>query len=174
MNPATETKLRRIERFSSLLRGVCAALTVPTAALSLFLAGAVWLSRNGHLQYLDQSIAMDDLTNAGRVIVSALALASGAVVITALVQLRRLLGNYARREIFTADSARQLRNFGVSCMLWGILKVGWAFLPLVTLSHGAQPVRLQSDTIMIGLALVLLSWFAEMAAELREENDLTI
>ena len=101
-------------------------------------------------------------------------LITGAVGIKALYHLRRLLDNYSRREIFTADSARQLRNFGVSCMLWGIVKLAWAFLPLLALANRGVPVRVSGDTFMIGFVIVLLSWFAEMAASIREENDLTI
>lgn len=174
MNPQIETKLRRIERISSVLRGVCAALIVPVGVLACFTLTAVWFTQGARLEYFGQSFAIADLTAAGRVMVSVLALASGAVVIKALVHLRGLLGNYARREIFTADSARQLRNFGVSCMLWGLLKLGWAFLPLMAFAQRHDPIRVEGDALMIGFVIVLLSWFAEMAAELREENDLTI
>jgi hypothetical protein len=173
-NPEIEIKLRRIQRISSICRTICAALTVLFGVLTLLVIGAAFVSTDGKIDYFGQSIALADLTPRGRVILAVVALASGAVVIKALYHLRRLLGNYSRREIFTADSARQLRNFGASCMLWGIMKLAWAFLPLMVLAQRQQPVRVTGDAFTIGFIIVLLSWFAEMAATLREENDLTI
>ncbi len=173
-NPEIECKLRRIERISDFARVICGILIVPAGLLALVVAGSVFLSIDANLTYSDQSVAVADLSAAGRVMVAVLALASGTVQIKALIHLRGLLGNYARREIFTADSARQLRNFGVSCMMWALLKLGWGFLPLFAFTHREQPVQLSGDTFVIGFIIVLLSWFAEMAATLREENDLTI
>jgi hypothetical protein len=109
--------------------------------------------------------------------VAVLVLLSGAAVWKALAHLRRLLDNYSRREIFTADSARQIRSFGISCMLWVIVKVAWAFVPLLVLSNRPASVVLTSDPLAVGFVgavIVVISWFAEMATTLREENDLTI
>lgn len=173
-NPEIETKLRRIERISSISRTICSALTVPVGILALVATGAAFISHDSTVDYFGQTVALGDLTPGGRVILAVVILVTGAVAIKALWHLRHLLGNYSRREIFTADSARQLRNFGVSCMLWGIVKFAWAFLPLMVLVQRQQPIRVSGDTFMIGFVIVLLSWFAEMAATLREENDLTI
>jgi hypothetical protein len=173
-NPEIETKLRRIERISSISRTICSALTVAVGIFALVATGAAFVSHDSKIDYLGQTIALGDLTTGGRVILATVILVTGAVAIKALFHLRNLLGNYSRREIFTADSARQLRNFGVSCMLWGIVKFAWAFLPLMALVQRQQPIRVSGDTFMIGFVIVLLSWFAEMAATLREENDLTI
>lgn len=173
-NPAIETKIRRIERISSISRTICSALTVPVGILAVVATGAAFMSHDSKVDYFGQTVALGDLTASGRVILAAVILATGAVAIKALWHLRQLLGNYSRREIFTSDSARQLRNFGVSCMLWGIVKIAWAFLPLMVFVERQQPIRISGDTFIIGFVIVLLSWFAEMAAELRAENDLTI
>lgn len=172
-NPDIESKLRRIERYSSLIRAIASAIIVPIAILVLVVCASPFVSHS-QLTYFGVKLPVSELTATGRVILSGLALVSGAVVITALVHLRRLMDNYSRREIFTADSARQLRKLGVSCMVWGVVKAAWGFMPLLVLAQRGQPVRIESDTIMIGFVIVLLSWFAEMAAELRAEADLTI
>jgi hypothetical protein len=173
-NPVIETKLRRIERVSTILRAVCGALIVPTVVLTVAVVVMSFISADANLSYYGQTIPMKDLSGSGRVIVALLALASGAIGVKALWHLRRLAHNYSRREIFTADSARQLRSFGISCMLWGIAKVAWAFLPLMAFTHRGQPVHVSGDTFVLGCIIVLLSWFAEMAASIREENELTI
>ena len=79
-----------------------------------------------------------------------------------------------RREIFTTDSARQIRQFGICCMLWGLVKVAWAFLPLLITAHRLSAYSTSIDPILIGAVIVGTSWIAEMAAALREENELTI
>jgi hypothetical protein len=84
------------------------------------------------------------------------------------------MDNYSRREIFTAGSAQQIRRFGVTCILWGALKVAWAFLPLALLKDPPRSFVVSVDALVIGAVVVGISWFAEMATNLREENDLTI
>jgi hypothetical protein len=174
MNPQTESKISRIEKYSARLRVFCTALLVPAAVLPVALAVAAFVVHGSTINYFGQTIPLADLTTGGRAALAILSLLSGVVLVKALLHLRRLLCNYAKREIFTADSARQVRHFGESCMLWGLLKIAWAFLPLMVRGQSVSSIQLSGDTILLGGIIVVLSWFAEMAAELREENELTI
>jgi hypothetical protein len=174
MNPQLETKLRRIERISVLLRGGCTTLLAVVAILALAAAVSAIAGRLTSVTFNGQSIALADLTSRARVIVAILTLATGAVIAKALLNLRRLLGNYSRREVFTADSVGQIRRFGISCILWGAIKALWAFLPTLLLQRPPASVGSTVDAAVIGVIIVALSWFAEMATTLREENDLTI
>ena len=46
-----------------------------------------------------------------------------------------LLGNYSRNEIFTSSSASLIRRWGFACILWGIMKFLFIFLPGVVPSQ---------------------------------------
>lgn len=175
MNPHLESKFRRIEKMSVFLRAFCTALLVVVAAATAMAVAAICLSRGStNLTFFSQSIAVADLTARSRLILGAVMVFTGAVMIKSLVHLRRLLGNYSRREIFTAGSAGEIRQFGIGCMLWGGVKILWAFLPVILQTSPTRTVAITIDTIAIGGVIVVISWIAEMAASLREENDLTI
>jgi hypothetical protein len=174
MNALTETKLRKIERASALLRAACSGLFALVLIVAVVATIAVVAGRATSVNYYSQSIAIAELGLRSRLVLAATGVGTLGVFLKALYHLRRLLGNYSRREIFTADSARQIRQFGVSCILWGLIKVIWAFLPLVVATNSPRSVGLTIDSIIIGAVIVGISWFAEMAAALREENDLTI
>ena len=94
-----------------------------------------------------------------------------------LYHLYRLLGNYSRGEIFTKGSAEQIRQWGLAWTLLGVVKFAIRFLPRVVsipsnmpLSEGLDGL----DEVVSGLIIVAISWFMEMAAEMREENELTV
>jgi hypothetical protein len=174
MNTHTEIKLRKIERASTLLRAVCSGLFALVVIVALVATAAVIAGRATSVNYYSQTIVIAELGLRSRLMLAAVGVATALVFLKALYHLRRLLGNYSRREIFTADSAGQIRQFGVSCMLWGLIKVIWAFLPLVVSTNPPHSFGLTIDSIIIGAVIVGISWFAEMATALREENDLTI
>ena len=98
----------------------------------------------------------------------------GAVLVKCIFHLHRLLDNYSRAEIFTAGSARQIRQLGITCILWGGLNFVFAFLPLVISAHSPRSYEGNVQSVAIGLIILVISWFMEMAAELHEENELTI
>ncbi|HWA28402.1 MAG TPA: hypothetical protein VG734_22320 [Lacunisphaera sp.] len=174
MNPSNETRLRKIERASTLIRTAISALYVPVAIITVASTVAVVAGWSAHISYEGQVFIPSALPLSSRLILALAVLAAGAVAAKGLFHLRRLAGNYTRREIFTTDSARQIRDFGVSCMLWGVVKVVWAFLPLLVSVHRMSVYSTSIDPILMGAVIVGISWFAEMAAALREENELTI
>lgn len=174
MNKNTENKIRRIERASLVLRAVCTGLFIAVVVLAVAGTVSVLTGRATSVSYYSGSFDISELALAARLVVAALGIATAAVFLKALFHLRRLATNYARRDIFTGDSARQIRQFGVSCILWGVVKIVWAFLPLAISANPAAPTALTIDSILIGAVIVGISWFAEMATLLREENDLTI
>lgn len=174
MNPHTELKLRRLERASVILRAVCTGLFALVVVVAVVAAVAIAAGRATSVVYYSQSFAIAELGLGSRLILAATGVVTAFVMLKALHHLRRLLGNYSRREIFTTDSARQIRQFGVSCMLWGLMKAVWAFLPLVVSTTPPSSFGLTIDSVVIGAVIVGISWFAEMATALREENDLTI
>lgn len=174
MSTKTELKLEQIQRISALLRTACTGLLaligiVAGVAVIAILAGRATSINNG-----SDSFVIADLGLRSRLILFGACVAVAVVLVKAVYHLRRLLDNYSRREIFTVSSAREIRHLGVSCILWGVVKIIWAFLPLVLLTNPPRSFSLTLDSVIIGLVIFGISWFAEMAAELREENELTI
>ncbi len=170
----TETNLKRIERTSAFLRAACTGLIVLVVVVAIVAAVAVVAGRLTSINYGSQSLELAGLGPHARLVVMAVGIATAAVILNALYHLRRLLDNYSRREIFTAASARQIRQFGISCILWGVIKVVWAFLPLALLPNPPHSFGITLDSVFIGAVIIGISWFAELATNLREENDLTI
>jgi hypothetical protein len=174
MNMNTDRKLQRIERISVLLRAACTGLLVligivAGVALAAMLAGRVTSVKNG-----SETFIIADLSLRSRFVLIGACVAAAAVLVKGLYHLRRLLNNYSRRQIFTVDSARQIRQFGISCILWGVVKTIWAILPLLILPNPPHSFPLTLDSVIIGFVVIGISWFTQMATELREENELTV
>jgi hypothetical protein len=87
--------------------------------------------------------------------------------------LHRLFGNYASGEIFTRESVGQLRQFGIACLLWGVMNFLWV-LSLATSTHPSQTFVYHADSFAIGVIIIVIAWFMEIAVDLQEENELTI
>lgn len=167
-------KLQKIEKTSVILRNVCRGLIVPVIILPIVASAGLLTGRANSFNFNGQSFAIGELGMGSRLILVVAVVATAAVLFMALCHLSRLLGNYSRREIFTTDSARVIRRFGFTCMLWGAVKALWFALPLVVSNQPPQSYDLSLDAVLMGTVIVGLSWFAEMAAALREDNDLTI
>lgn len=167
-------KLRRIEKLSAALRTVCTVLIVImfitgiAGTLALLVGGSVKIT------YFGGHIAVADLTIAGRVFAVGLLLVSTAVFVTGLHHLRCLLGNYARRQIFTMSSARHIRLFGYCCLWWGVIEFVWQLVPLLAVAHQNVDLMLRGDSLVLGAVIIVISWCTEMGAALREESELTI
>jgi hypothetical protein len=173
-NSTKEEKLKRIERASNVLRGVSHALFVPVVIIGLAAITSILAGWSAHIDYQGQSYVPSAMALQPRVILAVVVVLTAAVLLKALHHLRLLANNYSRREIFTAESARQVCQVGISCVLWGVVKVVWTFLPLALSTNRPPVYNASTDSILMGVIIIGLSWFAEMAAALREENDLTI
>lgn len=167
-------KLQKIQRYSAWGRTVCTALFIPVAVVSIAATVSVIAGWTAHIKFDGETFVPSELAVPSRLLLAGVLVACGAVMAKGLGHLRRLLGNYSRREIFTLDSARQIRQLGVTCVLWGFVKLAAALLPLMLSSPAHRNVNLTGDTVIIGLVIIGISGLAEMAAELREESELTI
>jgi len=174
MNSSNESTLQKIERASSVLRAVSTALYVPVIIVGVAATGSILAGWTAHISYQGQTFVPSEMVLSSRLLLAAVVVGTAIVLLKALRHLRHLAGNYMRREIFTIDSARQIRQFGITCVLWGVAKLAWAFLPLLISATRPPVYNASTDSILIGAVIIGLSWFAEMAAALREENDLTV
>jgi hypothetical protein len=112
-----------------------------------------------------------------RFIVGGLWAATGGIMFKVVYHLHQLLGNYSRAEIFTKESGWQIRQWGFACVLWGIIKFAWLWVPHIVPAVHRVPGAAEREgvgMIVNGLIIVAISWFMEMAAEMREESELTV
>jgi hypothetical protein len=179
MRPENEARLKKIQAISALLRAVCTAFLVLTVLNGLAMLAYIFLVHGATMQSRMLRAAHFTLTWAG--------------MFFSLYYLLRLLGNYTRGEIFTRDSALQIRRWGLVCVLWGALQFVQIYVPWAVWAHPApipasdrqvygmevkdQLVDWQEHgggRMVDGLIIVAISWFMAMAAEMKEENELTV
>jgi hypothetical protein len=175
MIATTQQKLDRITRISAALRILCTVLLVLAAALTLVACAAVMVGGDVTLQFFDVRIPVENLTTIARLALVGLVLVSMGVVFKALVNLKRLFGIYADGKIFTPQAAANIRQLGILTVIWAAVCAAWEVTP-----HFFAPAtvpllfHLRIDLVIVGVVIVVISWFMQAAAELQAENDLTI
>jgi hypothetical protein len=184
MRPENEARLARIKKISGILRWICKAFLAFCVLGFLATMRFLMISRQtsfpggGHAIYWQSyngvAIVVSNLTNRERVVAGVLFALSWGVVFNCGYQLDRLLGNYSRGDVFTTKSAGQIRKWGVACVLWGVMELGWMLAPLVIANASKKQPGEGLSLVVNGLVIVAISWFMEMAAEMREEQDLII
>jgi hypothetical protein len=201
MRPENEARLKKIERISKVLRWVCKGFLVLCVLRFMIMAVTVVLSAvQGHGFIWGDSNVQYGLTADGETVICAYYTLLWAAAFLCVFYLHRLLGNYSRGDIFTGDSARQIRRWGLACVLWGVMGFLWNIVPEAVFTHplpissqsriadyapGAKPqpgdwsngkfVQPHGGGMMVnGLMIMAISWFMAMAAEMREENELTV
>jgi len=187
MKPENEAKLAKIKKISGILQWICKAflgfcvlgLLVSTWMLLISRApmpkceGCISYERHLWFNYNGVQFSLYDITDRDRVVVGILFGLTLGVMFYSGYQLNRLLGNYSRGEVFTTMSAGQIRKCGVACVLLGVMNLGWRLVPLIITSTYKNPGEGLS-LVVIGLVIVAISWIMEMAAEMREEQELIV
>jgi len=174
MRPENEAKLRKIRRISGFLRGFCKVLLVLIAIGYLMALVALLANRGGSIGYFDVWFRVGDLTAWGRLLVVAMSTLTSAVWVWCIYQLHQLFGSYSEGHIFTREAVGHLRQMGVACVLWGVMKVLWVGLERALAGTTPVPVQVSAEIIPIGLIVIVVAWFMDMAVDLQEENELTV
>jgi hypothetical protein len=175
MRLENQVRFRKIQRISSVLRAFCMVFLALIAIGFVVVTVALVVGRGASIGFYNVWFNLADLTARGRFIVGVLAALTFGVMFRCIYHLHRLMGNYSHGEIFTKDSAGQIRQFGIGCALWGGVELLWAFIPRAVLAHPPNPIQAHGgDLVVSGLIVVTISWFMEMAAEMQEENELTV
>jgi hypothetical protein len=98
-----------------------------------------------------------------------------AVKFKGIYHLYRLFGNYATGNIFTAGSTGQIRQLGITALLWFGVNILFA---VATIAFVRPPpthrIPFHFDSLATGVVIIVISWLMQMGAEMREENELTI
>jgi hypothetical protein len=181
MNPRTEARLEKVKRLSGSGRRVCLllmALLTLAAVVEVYATLAIPETQTCEIGGLRQPCSelppqAVTLTAVGMVI-------GVAFFLTALYRLARLFQNYARGEIFTRASVREIRFLGYLAVAFAVLEVVFFVAALVLVADvGAEwPADLQLEfpigTLVMAMFILLLAWVMDIGAEMREENELTV
>lgn len=174
MRPESEAKLRKIKSVSIVLRVICKGLLALITFVGLGSIICVTFGVGG-IDFDGLLFQTGGLGLGHRVVLGAITAVAWAVLFKSFYHLHRLFGNYSRGEVFTRHSVRQLRRFGVACVLWSAM----SFLWLLSLAVSMHPPKTfganaNGDAFVIGGAIIVIAWIMDMAVDLREENELTI
>jgi hypothetical protein len=174
MRPENEAKLRKIRRISTLLRWVCKGLLALIVIGFVMATVALLANRGGSVGYFDVWFRIGDLTLGHRLLVLALSALTSAVWFMCIYHLHELFGNYSLGQIFTRGSVGHLRQLGIACVLWGAMKILWVGLSRALSANPLGPTQVSAEIIPIGIIILVVAWFMEMAVDLQEENELTV
>ena len=167
-------KLHRIQRISGMLKGLCTVfLVLIVGGLGAVLV-ALAVGRGASFGYFGLWVDVESLSAPSRIAFAALSTVTSAAMFYCVVHLRLLLTNYKRGEVFTAESARHIRHIGTACVVWGLVKLPWMALQNAVSPSGTHLFSADNALVGVGLIVFAISWLMELAAEIREENDLTI
>ena len=172
MQNETLAKLQKIKRVSIIFRVICKGLLALVTLLGLCSVVCVAFGVGG-INYDNVLFQTAGLPLGRRVILSVVTALAFGVLFKCFYHLHRLFGNYSRGEIFTRESVGQLRQFGISCLLWGVVNFLWVS-SLALSAHPARTFHGHADSLAIGTVIIVIAWFMDMAVDLREENELTI
>jgi hypothetical protein len=174
MRPDNEAKLVKVKKISRGLKAACKG-AMWLVVLQLGMAAiALLVNRGGSVGYFDEWFRVEELTLRSRMLVLAMSAVASGIMFLGLYQLQQLFGNYSRGEIFTRESVGTLRRLGVTCVLWGVAKVFWGGLWHLLSPHAPHSFQVSADAIPIGVIILVVAWFLDMAVEMREESELTV
>jgi hypothetical protein len=168
-------KLEKVKKICGILRGIFLAAMV-FLVLEFVVAAALLIADRG-IDFSQRPIALHVMVLSlwRRLHMVVMIGISEGLIFTCLYNLRRLFGNFSQREIFSQDSTRRLRAVGVCYAMWSF--VSFLSLPIAYVTvHPANPytATLNPEALVIGACTVVISLVMDVAAEMREENELTI
>jgi len=173
MGEDTREKLRRIKRVSIFARSICRGLLVITAIVGLCCVVCV-IFGVGEIGYGGARFSTAGLNLGLRLALGLMTAAAMGALVKCFYHLHRLFGKYSRGEVFTRECVGQLRRFGVACLLWGVTSFAW-ILSLAFSVHSEKTFAYgRADAIALGVIILTIAWFMDMAVDLKEENELTI
>lgn len=178
MNSRVAARLEHVKRTSRSARRVCFWLMAFVTLMSIVMVPGTLAPWACEVRGLPQPC---EALPPQAVALTLVAFGGGlALLLTALYRLARLFGNYARGEIFTRASVRELRLVGYVAVAYAIFQLVLFVAGLAMVAGGVveSPARLPVDlpigSVVVAGFILLLSWVMDVGAELREENELTV
>jgi hypothetical protein len=188
MRAQTEIKVRRIRKVGQILKGAFMGFAVLTAILLLVAVFRIVAGRGFRLSAFSMSISTDTavtvfnwaiplegLSLSARIVLAAIVGFALAIQMKALIHLRQLFDDYSDGRIFTTQAARQIRLLGLTTMSLVVPNILWVVAGFVyARNEMPHAIHLDLNVVLLGMIVTFLSWFMDAAAEMREENELTV
>jgi len=182
MSQPETPKLQEVKRVSRLLRGFFRFLFAMTiVSLLVVIASTLMLPNDGafFVELAGIRFSGETLTGSVRALATIAASLGLGLSLKAFYHLIRLFGLYAAGQIFTSANVRELRQIGITLMLYALI---WVFefasaLPAITSSvdQWAQVVSsFPMLALVCGAIVILVSWIMDVGRELREDQDLVV
>ena len=169
MTAATTQKLQKVQKYSASLRSLF---------VFMFVMGVVvWLITT--VMTFSDAIRPNSASRAIGYLYQSLGV---AIVLKLTFHLASLFGLYATGKIFSAENVRQIRQIGITLLLFPALAVLGLFVPLPVPAEGISsdgpPVFVQFiaalQNVIFGVIVIIISWIMDVGRELREEQDLVV
>jgi hypothetical protein len=173
MRPENQAKLKRIEKAGIVLRVICKvlmalAVLVGICGIVFVISGVGGITYEGNLVFGSAGLPIGH-----RLVLGAATALTWAVLLNCLFRLHQLFGSYSRGEVFTRESVRHMRQFGIGCLLWGAMNFAWALFLALSLNP-PKTFPGHADAFVLGAIVIVIAWFMDMAVDIQEENQLTI
>ena len=183
MNPHVEARLAQVMRTGRIGHRLCVvAMAIVALAAVAIVVLALLFPDNQTCDFNGVRFQCSELSAAAKAFVFMSMVVGIALLLVGLYRLSRLFQHYARGEIFTRESVREIRGLGYLALANAIVQVVVLVATLVLI--GTQQVSLPDNTqlhlqmpfgALITAALILLvSWVMDVGTELREESELTV
>lgn len=179
MRTEGQQKFKKIRRVSIVFRGITKVLMVLTAIAGLACVVSVTFGLGG-IEFGGAVFRTFELGLAQRLLLGVITFLTWGVAFNGFYHLHGLFRNYSRGEVFTVGSVGELRNFGIACVLWGVMSFVW-HVSLEIYVHPAKTASSNGDpsTIVFGLVIIVIAWIMDMAVteqrkRERLENELSV
>src|SRR5690606_1944109 len=102
-----------------------------------------------------------------------------AILLKLFFHLHKLFGHYAEGRIFEKENVQQIRQIGVTVLLFPILWISLALAPNFIPAEG-RTALLESDgagplmELIAGAVILVVAWIMDVGREMREEQDLLV
>lgn len=171
--------LSRVRRVSKIMK-FCCTLAIPLVPIVL---GVMWATfdmwAGTHPEFVHLRPLADPMPASSLLIGFAIAMFPGGLVMFAAWRLRSLFASYAEGSVFTAATARCLRDFALSIILIAAAKPVTGALLSVVLTVPNPPgqrmlsISLGSDdltTVFIGCVFLVIAWIMEEGRKIADEQ----
>ncbi len=182
MDKEALARLENIRKVSGIVRGICKGLfgaSILAYAGLAMIVSMVFASGDGTFSIRETTIPVHSFS-IGTIFLFLIFLAVPfIIVLKGLFHVIKLFFYYEKGAIFTAESVAQLKQIGVTFLLW----TGYEIFALI-LALGLSAYRNNSMSVdiggsmllslFLGVFFVLISWVMDNGRGLHEENELTI
>lgn len=183
------TRLKRIHTVSNLFRGFCIFILVIFIFFIFVSFYSIWsgspvVHTNVYVKGMGIQHA-NDLSASGKLFLTLAMLLASGLALKGFYHLQKLFFYYAKGKIFTTEANGQIKNFGITVCLWPFCNILCILLRNIAVYLTYEiPIRMTNTPpdksvsifipLILGAAIIYISWVMEMGRELREDQELTI